>query len=63
MSLHIKPINMAKYRDELFPDWVLYETGNFAHPLIIIDSGEMTQLVQDYCEYRGMEFGIKKVKK
>lgn len=52
-----KPIQQTEHPDEN-PDWVLYESGNYAHPLVIAPDYRMRQLFGKYVKRHPNAMGV-----
>lgn len=54
MQIQIKPINMAGYMDKDYPEWVVYQAGQYAKPEMILSDLNLEQIVKEYCRFHGI---------
>lgn len=59
MDIHIKPIVTPRdVNYENHPDWVVFRTGKFSKPDLILTDLEIRELIDIVCEYHKIKIDL-----
>lgn len=59
MDIYIKPILDANYpNDDACINWVVYQSGKFAKPEMILRDTDIKRIVDEYCAYHKIKIDL-----
>ena len=59
MDYHFTPIINPKYpEDKKQPDWVIYTTGEYKSPKLIMTDLEARRFIQEFCDFHIMKVDL-----
>ena len=54
-DIYCKPIQTADENPTIYPDWVIYNTGEFKTPLAILTDFEMKEILYKYANFHRIQ--------